>query len=87
MYFTIKLYKFSSCFCIDAFEAAFARTIYTVSESGGSQEVCVNLTSPSRAVGIFPLRITVDVYDFPSSEHIDGQALASKLLLGKCLNQ
>ena len=52
--------------------------MYTISESGGSQEVCVNLTSPSLDVDIFPEMIRVNVYDFPSSEYIDGSALASK---------
>ena len=41
------------------------KTIYTVPESVGTQEVCVNLTQPS--FDIFEEFVVVEVYDFPSS--------------------
>ena len=43
----------------------FVETIYTVPESVGSVEVCVNLTKPQ--IDIFDEFVVVEVYDFPSS--------------------
>ena len=40
-------------------------TIYTVPESVGSVEVCVNLTQPT--FDILDEFVVVEVYDFPSS--------------------
>ena len=40
-------------------------TIYTVPESVGSVEVCVNLTKPT--FDILEEFVVVEVYDFPSS--------------------
>ena len=40
-------------------------TIYTVPESVGSVEVCVNLTQPQ--IDILDEFVVVEVYDFPSS--------------------
>ena len=43
----------------------FVETIYTVPESVGSVEVCVNLTKPQ--IDILDEFVVVEVYDFPSS--------------------
>ena len=43
----------------------FVKTIYTVPESVGSVEVCVNLTKPQ--IDILAEFVVVEVYDFPSS--------------------
>ena len=50
---------------IEAFEVGFVETIYTVAESVGTQEVCVELTQPS--FDILDEFVVVEVYDFPSS--------------------
>ena len=47
------------------FEVVFVETIYTVPESVGTVEVCVNLTQPS--FDIFEEFVVVEVYDFSSS--------------------
>ena len=47
------------------FEVVFVETIYTVPESVGSVEVCVNLTQPQ--IDILDEFVVVEVYDFPSS--------------------
>ena len=55
-------------------------TVYTVSESVGSVEVCVNLTRPQ--LEILDEFVVVEVYDFPSSVLIPADVtLASKSLL------
>ena len=52
-------------------------TVYTVSESVGSVEVCVNLTKPQ--IDILNEFVVVEVYDYPSSVYISVNAhLASK---------
>ena len=43
-------------------------TVYTVPESVGSVEVCVNLTRPQ--IDIFDEFVIVEVTDFPSSVYI-----------------
>ena len=54
-------------------------TVYTVSESDGSVEVCVNLTRPQ--VDIFDEFVVVEVTDFPSSVYIPADGpLASEPL-------
>ena len=56
------------------------KTIYTVPESVGTVEVCVNLTKPQ--IDILNEFIVVEVTDFPSSVYIPADvALASELLL------
>ena len=55
-------------------------TVYTVSESVGSVEVCVNLTRPQ--IDILDEFVIVEVTDYPSSVYIPANArLASKSLL------
>ena len=55
----------------------FVQTSYTVSESAGSVEVCVNLTHPQN--DIFDEFVVVEVIDFPSSVYIPlNAALASE---------
>ena len=52
-------------------------TVYTVSESVGSVEVCVNLTHPQ--IDILDEFVIVEVTDFPSSVYIPaGVTLASR---------
>ena len=53
----------------DPFEVAFVETMYTIGESAGSVNVCVNLTKPQDDI----LYETVNVFvtDFPMSEYID----------------
>ena len=56
------------------------KTVYTVFESVGSVEVCVNLTRPQ--FDILDEFVVVEVYDFPSSVYIPADVcLASKSLL------
>ena len=53
-------------------------TIYTVSESVGSVEVCVSLTQPT--FDILDQFVVVEVTDFPSSVYLpEGATLASEL--------
>ena len=61
----------------DPFKVAFVETAYTVSESEGQVEVCVNLTQPQR--DILDETISVNVYNDDSSSYIPIDAiLASK---------
>ena len=50
---------------IDPFAVGFVETVYTVPESVGSVEVCVNLTRPT--FDILDEFVVVEVTDFPSS--------------------
>ena len=64
---------------LEPFEVGFVETVYTVSESVGSVEVCVNLTRPQ--FDILDEFVTVEVYDYPSSVYIPANAtLASEPL-------
>ena len=61
----------------DPFVVEFINTAYTVLESVGQVEVCVNLTQPQR--DILDETITINVYDDPLSLYIPSTAiLASK---------
>lgn len=74
----MHLVKFLIDFCFaEQFLVAFVRTVYTVLESMGSVEVCVNLTRPE--IDILEETVRVEVYDFRNSVNIpaDG-ALASE---------
>ena len=63
---------------VEPFEVGFVETVYTVSESDGSVEVCVSLTRPQ--FDIFEEFVVVEVTDFPSSVVIPTNArLASTL--------
>ena len=63
----------------EPFEVGFVQTTYTVSESVGSVEVCVNLTRPRVGVDIYDEFVVVGVTDFPSSVYIPASApLASE---------
>lgn len=62
------------------FLVAFVSTVYSVLESEGSVEVCVNLTRP--VIDILEETVRVEVYDFSSSVHIPADsALASESTL------
>ena len=62
---------------LEPFEVGFVETVYTVPESVGSVEVCVNFTRPQ--IDIFEEFVVVEVYDHPSSDYIPTNArLASK---------
>ena len=50
---------------IEPFQVSFVQTSYTVLESAGSVEVCVNLTQPG--VDILDESVSIFVNDFPSS--------------------
>ena len=64
---------------LEPFEVVFVETVYTVPESVGSVEVCVNLTRPQ--IDIFDEFVIVEVTDFPSSVYIPADvALASEPL-------
>ena len=64
-------------YTLEPFEVGFVQTSYTVSESAGSVEVCVNLTRPQ--IDIFDEFVVVEVTDFPSSVYIPlNAALASE---------
>ena len=53
----------------DPFEVAFVETMYTIGESAGSVNVCVNLTRPQ--TDILDETVNVFVTDFPMSEYIN----------------
>ena len=55
-------------FVIDPFEVGFVETVYTVPESAGSVEVCVNLTKS--LFDILEEFVVVEVYDYPSSVYV-----------------
>ena len=59
---------------IDAFEVAFVKTTYTIDESIGAVNVCVNLTRPEREVDILDETVNVFVIDNPSSVYIPADA-------------
>ena len=66
-------------YILEPFEVGFVQTSYTVSESDGSVEVCVQLTRPQ--IDIFDEFVVVEVTDFPSSVYIPlNAALASEFL-------
>ena len=61
----------------EAFVIGFVQTTYTVLESVGSVEVCVELTQPQTE--IYDETVTVTVVDYSSSTYIPpGATLASK---------
>ena len=63
---------------VDPFEVAFVKTAYTIDESIGAVNVCVNLTRPEREVDILDETVNVFVIDNPSSVYIPaGAPLAS----------
>ena len=67
-------------FITDPFVVAFVETIYTVIESEGPVEVCVNLTHPP--IDILEETVRVNVFNNESSEYIpDGAEIASTLNL------
>ena len=53
---------------LEPFQVQFVETVYTIAESNGSVEVCVNLTQPQ--VDILDEFVVVKVIDFPSSTYI-----------------
>ena len=60
------------------------KTVYTVSESDGSVEVCVNLTQPQ--VDILEEFVVVRVYDYIFSVHIPSNStLASETVNIQCV--
>ena len=62
----------------DPFRVAFVETMYTVVESEGRVEVCVNLTRPEK--DIFEETVQVDVFHYDSSVYIPpNPVLASEL--------
>ena len=62
------------------FVIAFVETIYTVTESEGEVEVCVNLTHPPQ--DILDETVRVNVFNNKGSVYIpDGAEIASKLKL------
>ena len=68
----------SYCFhCPESFRVGFDQTMYTVLESAGSVEVCVNLTHPPD--DIFEEQVTVLVFHNDDSIYIPpNPTLASK---------
>ena len=64
----------------DPFEVAFVETMYTIGESAGSVNVCVNLTKPQD--DILDETVNVFVTDFPMSEYIN----TSFPLASECTN-
>ena len=74
----------SCCFYIfvpspEPFRVAFDQTMYTVMESAGSVEVCVNLTHPPDAS--FDIQVTVLVFHNDSSVYVPADTtFASKQL-------
>ena len=69
----------------DPFVVAFVETMYTVVESEGQVEVCVNLTRPE--IDIIDETVQVDVFHYDSSVYIPpNSVLASESpLFGYCL--
>ena len=76
------------CDCMNAqlpihtepFVVRYVKTVYTVTESEGPVEICVNLTRPTIDIG--DETVHVESYDNDSSIHIPtGAALASQLLI------
>ena len=64
---------FASLFCLsDTFLVAFDQTIYTMTESEGSVEVCVNLTYPM--VDIMDESVSVEVFWYPQSIYVPPNA-------------
>ena len=62
---------------LEPFEVAFVQITFTVPESVGTVEVCVNLTKPQ--IDILDEFVVVEVTDFPSSIYIPADvALASE---------
>ena len=60
---------------------AFVKTTYTILESSGQVEVCVNLTHPPNDVDILDESVHVEIYNNESSIYIPSDAvLASELL-------
>lgn len=64
-------------FLQDPFEVGFVQTTYTVVESEGAVNVCVNLTKPVEDIG-FEM-VHVEVFDFSNSMYIPrGVSLAGE---------
>ena len=55
-------------FVLDPFEVGFVQTTYTVNESEGAVEVCVNLTKSEEDIGGEFVRVSA--YDFRHSMYI-----------------
>ena len=67
----------SYLYVYEPFVVGFVETTYTVDESVGAVEVCVNLTRPM--IDILDERVNVFVIDYPSSVYIPpGAPLASE---------
>lgn len=64
---------FCLLFYTEPFVVAFVNTAYTVLESEGEVEVCVNLTQPQK--DILDETISLNVYDNPSSFYIPSTAI------------
>ena len=63
---------------LEPFRVAFVETMYTVVESEGRVEVCVNLTRPE--IDILDETVQVDVFHYDSSVYIPpNPVLASEL--------
>ena len=70
-------------FLPEPFVVAFVETMYTVTESEGQVEVCVNLTRPRQ--DILEETVIVNVFNNKSSVYIpDGAVIASMLNLHVC---
>ena len=84
-------HKFTSLFYpyllfTEPFVVAFVQTTYTVLESEGPVEVCVNLTQPGIEVDIFEETVRVRVTNDEDSIYIpDGVRLASESQLKVCI--
>ena len=66
--YNIIMYSFYILLFLEPFQVQFVETVYTIAESNGSVEVCVNLTQPQ--VDILDEFVVVEVIDFPSSTYI-----------------
>ena len=66
--FIYIMYSFYILLFLEPFQVQFVETVYTIAESNGSVEVCVNLTQPQ--VDILDEFVVVKVIDFPSSTYI-----------------